>query len=143
LLAFESAVLCLAQLVAAHLLALSLHLAPLETTRLLRALRMHLLMLFSRHRKALHLHVLAATAMALGALGLEARTATPVATSAGGHLEVRTAAAVAAAMTATAAMRNCLGLAATLMGSAAAMAATRLRCRRRRNRQSGDARSEE
>jgi hypothetical protein len=76
---------------------------------------------------------------------LEVRTATTVAASATIGLHARAAAAVTAATTvaATTAMRNRLGLAATAVRVATAMPAAGLRYSRGRDRQSGDARSEE
>jgi hypothetical protein len=123
---------------AAHLLALRLHLAALKAAVLrlahllavLHAFGPHLLALLvlTRLSEALHLHALAA-AVALDTLDLHARAAATV-----------TAATTVAA---TAAMRNRLGLAATAVRVAAAMPATGLRYSRGRDRQSGDARSEE
>jgi hypothetical protein len=153
---------------AAHLLALRLHLAALKAAVLrlahllavLHAFGPHLLALLvlTRLSEALHLHALAA-AVALDTLDLharaaavtaatrrlEVRTATTVAATATIGLHARAAATVTAATTvaATAAMRNRLGLAATAVRVAAAMPATGLRYSRGRDRQSGDARSEE
>jgi hypothetical protein len=121
----------------AHLLAL------LVLTRLCEALHLHALAA-AVALDTLDLHAWTATAVTAAARRLEVRTATTVAASATIGLHARAAAVTAATtVAATTAMRNRLGLAATAVRVAAAMPATGLRYSRGRDRQSGDARSEE